>query len=623
MRFFVLGSFAAAVAFGAGAEWPFYGGDAGGTRYSPLAQINRSNVAKLRKTWVYHTGEVAEGTRSTDSNRVRAFESTPLMVDGILYFTTPSSRLIALDAETGKELWKYDPQAGAEKRRTGANRGATYWEGRSANGKIERRILYATLDAQLIQLDAKTGKPATGFAREGILDLRAGVADQWPRISYTVTSPPAVYRDLVITGSAVPEGPGKGPSGVVRAFDIRSGKKVWEFHTVPLPDEPGHDTWAGDSWKDRTGVNVWSLMSVDNERGLIFLPIGSAAYDFYGGDRKGKNLYANSLVALDAATGKVKWHFQMVHHDIWDYDLPAQPTLIDIRGVPAVVQVTKMGFIYAFHRVTGKPLFPIEERPVPKSEVPGEATWPTQPFPVKPPQISRHAVTRDELSDVTPESAKFCRELFDATTTRGMFTPWGLQLTLVMPGTLGGATWSGGAYDPRSSYYFVNGNEQGAVGLMQKSVPGSPNAYQRSSKWGAYARFQDPNGWPCVSPPWGTLNAINLRTGEIAWKVTLGIVEELDKKGLPPTGAPNLGGAIATAGGLVFIAGTNDSRFRAFDSRNGKQLWVAKLAASGHATPMTYKAPKSGRQFVVIAAGGGGFFLQSAADSLEAYALPE
>jgi quinoprotein glucose dehydrogenase len=317
----------------------------------------------------------------------------------------------------------------------------------------------------------------------------------------------------------------------------------------------------------------------------------------------------------------------MVHHDIWDYDIPAQPTLVTVRRggrtIAAVAQVTKMGFVYVFDRVTGQPLFPVEERPVPQSEVPGEETWPTQPFPSKPAPISRMKVTRDELSRVTPESEKYCRELYDSATTRGMFTPWGLKLTLVLPGTLGGATWSGGAFDPRTSLYYVNGNEQGALGLMKEQPPNSPLRFRRTSEWGEYARFQDSNGWPCVQPPWGTLSAINLATGEYAWKVPLGTVEELEKKGLPPTGAPNLGGAIVTAGGLVFIAGTNDSMFRAFDAARGRQLWSTRIAASGHATPMTYKGARSGRQYVVIAAGGGGFFPQPAADALEAYALPE
>jgi quinoprotein glucose dehydrogenase len=367
-------------------------------------------------------------------------------------------------------------------------------------------------------------------------------------------------------------------------------------------------------------------MTVDVERGMIFLPIGSPSYDFYGADRHGQGLYGNSLVALDAATGKLIWHFQIVHHDIWDYDLPAPPALVSIkrdgREIPAVAQVTKMGFVFVLDRLTGQPLFPVEERPVPQSHVPGESAWPTQPFPLKPPPLSRQTLTKADLTTVTPESQKYCAETFGPLLPTQVFTPLGTELTWLTPGTLGGATWSGASFDPASGYLFVNANDVGAVGMLKPQPLGAPEGYRRSSPWGEYARAWDPHRLPCEQPPWGTLTAINLATGEFAWRVTLGVVDDLVARGIPPTGTPSLGGTIATAGGLVFIAGTSDRRFRAFDSSTGKVLWETILEASGHATPMTYFGKKSGKQIVVIAAGGGGSFSTQVSDTLDAFALP-
>ena len=430
-------------------EWRYYGGDAGGTRFSPLEQISRENVNRLKRAWTYHTGEVERAGNATDRHRVAPFESTPLVVDGTLYFSTPSNRVIALDAETGAEIWKFDPQEGSAKpRQYFQHRGVAYWRSETGN---DQRVLYGTFDGRLIALDAKTGKPCTGFGKGGTIDLRSGLEGDQPGAEYSITSAPTIYKDLVITGAAVPEYPSKGPSGMVRAFNVRTGKLVWTFHTIPRPGEIGHESWEGDSWKDRTGANVWSTMSVDVERGLVFLPIGSASYDFYGADRKGADLFGNSLVALEAATGKLVWYFQMVHHDIWDYDMPAQPVLItlqrDGKQIPAVAQVTKMGFVFILDRVTGRPLFPVEERPVPKSEVPGEASWPTQPFPLKPPPLVRQTFVESEISDVTPEAKRFCTELFHSLQHRGIYTPFGLQMTLTVPGTLGGGNWSGASYD--------------------------------------------------------------------------------------------------------------------------------------------------------------------------------
>ncbi len=611
-------------------EWRFYGGDAGGTRYSSLKQINRSNVVKLKRAWTYHTGELNLGTAHFEGGRIPAFECTPLVIDGVLYLSTPSSRVIALDAENGSEIWKFDPHDGKSgKRPFWAHRGVAYWEGPS-NGaqKLDKRILLGTSDGKLMALDAGSGQPMKGFGHDGAIDLREGVADKWPSMIYTMTSPASVYKDLVITGAQVPEFPARGPSGDVRAFDVRTGKLVWQFHTVPHPGEQGHETWEGDSWKERTGVNVWSIMSVDVEHGIVFLPTGSPAHDFYGGDRKGQNLFGNSLVALEASTGKLLWFYQMVHHDIWDYDLPAQPTLITLRRegreVPAVAQVGKMGFIFVLNRLTGQPLFPVEERAVPQSKVPGEATWPTQPFPLKPPPLSRqNPVPKDDITKVTPESSKYCTELLEQSLSGGVFTPLGLEQTTFFPGTLGGATWSGGSFDPATETLYVNANEAGALGWMKAQAPDAAVPYRRTSKSGEYARFWDENHWPCQQPPWGTLNAVDLNRGEMVWKVPLGVIDELETKGVPKTGTPNLGGSIVTAGGLVFIASSNDARFRAFDAKTGAELWVTQMEASGHATPMTFQGKKSRKQFVVIAAGGGGSFSKTGSDVLAAYSLGE
>ena len=590
-------------------------------RFADLDEITPENVSRLQQAWIAHTGDFPGGDPHP-TKAVEGFQTRPTLVGDLLIVTTTVSRVIALDAETGNERWRFDPFAGRTRTCELPLRGVAVWEDRKSEG-IDRTIFSGTCDGVLVALDAATGKLRAGFADSGVLDLKPG-ADARPGEAYAVTSPPAIFSNLVIVGAMVPEETSQGPSGDVRAFDVQTGRQVWRFHTVPQPGEFGHDTWAKDAWQRRTGVNAWSTMSVDNANGLVFLPLGSASYDFFGADRPGTSLFANSLVALDAATGVRRWHFQIVHHDLWDYDLPAQPILADIRRgnetVPVVVQLTKMGLVFVFNRLTGAPIFGVEERPVPQSDVPGEATSPTQPFPIKPPPLARIApLTWDELTTVSAASRRQCEELFSTVKSGGIFTPPGRDLTLWFPGTLGGATWSGGSINPRLGYLFVNTNEVGAVGQM---VP-RDQTYRRASRWGAYARFWDDQRLPCQAPPWGKLHAIDLATGEIVWQVPLGDAPQLATTGVTGTGTPSLGGSIATSSGLVFIGGTNDHQFHAFDARTGKVLWHSALPASGHATPVTYRGPKSGRQFVAIAAGGGGRFSPDVSDAIVAFALPQ
>jgi quinoprotein glucose dehydrogenase len=439
-----------------------------------------------------------------------------------------------------------------------------------------------------------------------------------------MTSPPAVYKNLIICGSLTADGEAQGPNGDVRAFDARTGKLVWRFHVIPLPGEFGHDTWEADSWKDRAAANAWSILTVDNRRGIVFLPLTSPATDMYGGDRKGSNLFGDSLVALDASTGKRLWHFQTVHHNIWDYDLPAAPTLVTVvrngRIVAAVAQVTKTGYTFLFDRVTGKPLFEIEDARVPPSEVPGEQAWPTQPRPVKPPPYARQSMRPDELTNVTPESRAYCAKILEGAVFGSMYTPIGLKPTVLFPGTNGGANWGGASWDPETRTLYVNSMDNGMLVRMIPRPEGSKIPYRSQSV--GQARFWDPNHLPCQQPPWGQLTAIDLDTGEFRWRSTLGVIDELIEKGIPPTGTSNLGGSIVTAGGLVFIGATNDSRFRAFDKATGKEIWTVRLPASAHATPMTFLGKKSGKQFVVIASGGGNKYNRSFSDTLIAYSLP-
>ncbi|HKE28204.1 MAG TPA: PQQ-binding-like beta-propeller repeat protein [Bryobacteraceae bacterium] len=567
-------------------DWPVYGHDPGGSRFSPLNQITTANVASLRRAWTYHSGETGA-----------QFETTPIVVSGMMYLSTPRNRMVALEPETGKQIWSFDPKIA----RPREHRGVAYWPG---DAHRSARIVFGTGDGRLIALDAKTGKPIPEFGEGGEVNLRAGVADLFPGATYSITSPPAVYRDLIIVGPNTQEGPSLGPSGDARAFDARTGKPVWRFHTVPQPGQPGSETWGADGWKDRSGPSLWGPINLDVERGLVFLATGNPADSFYGADRKGSNLYANCVIALDAATGQLRWFYQIVHHDIFDYDVPGNPTLIeavqDGRRIPAIAQITKMGLLFILDRMTGKPVFGVEERNVPRSDVPGEEAWPTQPFPLRPPPLARVSVRREELAHRTPEAERYCRELFDQLQGGSVFTPNGMKKTLIFPGLMGGGNWGGVSFDPKLGYVFVNTSSMGGIGRMVPAPLGSVLPYRNET---AYTRFLDPGGYPCQEPPWGELTAVNTATGDIVWRVPLGNFDELQSQGMEKTGTPNVGGSVATGGGLVFIAATNDARLRAFDSRTGKELWVGRLDATGNATPITFQG-RDGQQYVVIAAGG-------------------
>jgi glucose dehydrogenase len=600
-------------------EWPYYGGDAGGSRYSRLDQINRKNVGHLKVAWTFDTGDFSDGTGASPTRS--SFEASPLVIGNVMYVTTPFDRLFALDAETGAKLWDFDPHIDRSMRANlFINRGAAYWtDGKSAT------IYFGDLEGRLWAVDAKTGKLKPQFGREGMVDLKRGLMEQYPNAQYRVTSPPAVCGNIVITGSLVTDSYPHGPSGDVFAWDIATGSLKWRFHTVPRPGEIGNETWEDNGWKDRGGTNVWSEFSVDEKAGVVFLPLTSPSYDFYGADRKGANLFGDSVVAVDCRTGQRKWYFQTVHHDLWDYDIPAQPVLVTVkrngRDVPAVAQVTKTGFMFLLDRATGIPLFQVEERPVPKSRIPGEETSPTQPFPVLPPPFARQSMSRAELTDVTPESHQECAEMTkDAVLDVSIFTPFGEAAQAIFPGLNGGTNWGSASFDPSAGLLFVNSMDVGGLFHLVKRPEGSEIPYAlRSAK---YEFFWDSHRYPCQKPPWGNLTAIDLNTGRFKWRVVLGEFDELTARGIPKTGAPNIGGSIVTAGGLLFIGATNDGKFRAFDKDTGEELWMTRLPASGFATPVTYTGRKTGKQFVVIAAGGGNKYDAKFAGKLVAFALP-
>jgi glucose dehydrogenase len=580
-------------------DWKTYGNDAGHSRFSTLTQITPDNVSRLTKAWEFDTKTPG-----------RKWQNTPVVIDATMYITLQNGGVVALEPETGKEIWRFETPV-----RGRSVRAVAYWPGDADAGA---RLLYGAGD-KLWALDPASGKPILSFGNKGVADVHPG-SPATPAtegsgrggrggdggIGFSISSPPAIYKNLAIIGASEGENAVIGPAGDPQAFDVKTGKLVWRFHAVPRPGERNFGTW-GDGWKDRGGPAIWGLMTVDAERSMVFMPTGNPGGSFYGGDRPGDNLYSVSVLALDAATGEYKWHYQTTRHDVFDADLAAAPALIDVvrdgKRIPAVAQLTKMGgMLFILDRVSGKPMHGVEERKVPKSAVPAERSAPTQPFPIKPAPWARLGMTKADLSTVTPESNRFCTAWWDKEQmyNDGPYTPYGAKgTTVVFSGTIGGGNWGGVAFNPQLGYVFVNTSNLATLGRM---VPAPDGSYRNEL---SYTRFWDDNKYPCQQPPWGELVAVNANTGDIAWKVTLGIYPELVAKGVAPTGTPNLGGPIATASGLVFIGATKDARFRAFDARTGTELWYAQLEAAGGATPMTFMG-KNGKQYVVIASGGPG-----------------
>jgi quinoprotein glucose dehydrogenase len=650
-------------------EWQVYGGNPEGTRYSPLNQINRSNVGRLKVAWTYDAS--AAGGRG-------GLQTNPIVVNGVLYANTPGGRVIALEGASGKEIWSWDSKNSSQR-----VRGMTWWSQGS-----DRRI-FAGVGRYVYALNAATGEVISTFGKGGRIDLHQDLGRDPEKQSVSLTSPGIIYKDLLIVGGRESEGL-PASSGDIRAYDTRSGALRWTFHTIPRPGEYGYDTWPKDAWTYTGAANNWAGMAIELKRGIVYVPTGSAAPDFYGANRVGDNLFANCLLALDAATGKRLWHFQAVKHDIWDRDFPSPPVLVTVRRegklVDAVAQTSKQGYVYLFDRVTGKPLFPLESRKYPASTLEGEVAAETQSLPTKPAPFARQVLTEDLLTNRTPEAHRWALEQFKTFRSDGQFVPLSMgQETVVFPGFDGGAEWGGSAFDPATGLLFVNSNdlawtssmalntpaasgrdvyaaqcaachgadlagnggeapslvtirsrrtEQQITDVIQKGagrmpgfpnlrppalralvqylylgdskdevVPAAPSPFELKYRFTGYKKFLDPEGYPAIAPPWGTLNAINLNTGEYAWKIPLGEYPELVEKGLHDTGSENYGGPIVTAGGLVFIAATNyDRKFRAFDKDTGKLLWETVMPSAGNATPATYEV--NGRQYVVIAAAG-------------------
>jgi quinoprotein glucose dehydrogenase len=699
--------------------WSIYKADGASTSYSPYADINARNIGQLKLAWTFNPDD------ATDEARFGASESNPIIVNGIMYTSSARHRIYAIDAGTGKQLWSFDPFDGG--RGGGVCRGVTYWE-----DGADKRILFTGGD-QLFALNAETGKPILQFGDSGKVSMNIGMRDDPKRISVKPTSPGIIFRDLLIIGNEVSELYGAQP-GYIRAYQVRTGKLVWTFHTIPKPGEPGYETWPKDAWKYAGGANDWGGLSLDEKRGMVFLATGSPTYDFYGADRAGQNLFGNCVLALDAQTGKYIWHFQTIHHDLWDYDLPAPPNLVTVvrdgKKIDAIAQTSKIGFLYVLNRETGESLFPVEERPVPATDVPGEQTWPTQPFPLAPQPYARQRMTEDDLSNFSPAAHDSLLKTFRRLRYDGLFTPPSLRGSLNFPGTIGGSEWGGAAYDPHTGILYLKSNESPEINVLKKldttvnpillsgvdqgrqtyqmycagchkmdrygdepqfpslvglkkrmseeealhkikegggkmpafegllngkekslvdylfEKPGqnlairrgdvseiasndsaSTMAKQNKSKAdtatrylnvSAYGIWRDPDGNPAIKPPWGILNAIDLNTGEYLWRVPVGNFPELQKPGESETGSTGSPGPMVTGGGLVWIAGSRDRSFQAFDQTTGKRVWTFTLPGIGASIPCSYKY--KGKQYIAISVAGN---KETPAGSVMAFALPD